>query len=146
MAQNNNQQNNYFTNMIRRYNREDFIVALKPEQIQRSAKERIFREMVRGQIDYTLFGQYYLDSKFLENLIIAADNELKNNIACATALSFYDLTYPGNALIINNKTKFDNLSVVYNCILQRLQSLKETRNIGFLTDLQFVLANFKYII
>lgn len=146
MAQNNNQQNNYFTNMARRFNREDFIVLLKPEQIQRSAKERIFREMVRGQIDYAQFGQYYLDPKFLENLIIAADNELKNNIACATALGFYDLTYPGDALIIHNKSKFDNLTVVYTCILQRLQSLKETGNIGYLTDLQFVLANFKYII
>lgn|SRR5574344_480075 len=148
MAQNNNnnQQNNYFTNMIRRYNREDFIAQMKPEQIQRSAKERIFREMVRGQIDYAKLGQYYLDPKFLENLLIAADNELKNNIACATALSFYDLAYPGDTLIIHNKTKFENLSFVYNCILQRLQSLKETGNVGCLTDLQFVLANFKYII
>ena len=38
---------------------------LKPEQIQRAAKERIFREMARGQIDYGQFGKYYLDGKFL---------------------------------------------------------------------------------
>ena len=144
MGQNN--QNNYFTTMIRKYNRDDFIIALKPEQIQRSAKERIFREMVKGQIDYGQFGNYYLDSKFLENLIIAADNELKNNIACEAALSFYDLNFPGQQIVIHNKTKFSNLKIIYETILQRLQYLKMTGDIGCLTDIQFVLANFKYII
>lgn len=139
-------QNNYFTIMIKKYNREDFIIALKPEQIQRSAKERIFREMIKGQIDYGQFGKYYLDSKFLENLIIAADNELKNNIACEAALSFYDLNFPGQSIVIHNKTKFSNLKIVYETILQRLQYLKMTGDIGCLTDIQFVLANFKYII
>lgn len=142
----NNYQNNFFTNMIRRYSREDFVVALKPEQIQKSAKDRIFREMIRGQIDYAKFGSYYFDPKFLENLIIAADNELRNNIACEAALSFYDLHHPGDGVVIHNKTKFGNLVVIYSGILQRLQSLKMTGDIGFLTDLQFVFADYKYII
>ena len=139
-------QNNYFTTMIKKYNRNDFIIALKPKQIQRSAKERIFREMVKGQIDYAQLVSYYLDSKFLENLIIAADNELKNNIACESALSFYDLNFPGQSIIIHNKTKFSNLRIVFETILQRLDYLKMTGEIGCLTDIHIVLANFKYII
>jgi len=141
------QQNNYFTMMLNKYNgNENFIVALKPEQIQRSAKERIFREMIRGQIDYTKYGKYFADTKFLENLIIAADNELTNNSVVSTALQFYDLNYPGDVNIRYNVARYNNLTIIYNAILYRLMMIKQTGDIGWLTDLQHVVReNSKFI-
>ena len=141
------QQNNYFTNMISRFNgNENFIIALKPEHIQRSAKERIFREMIKGQIDYTQFGNYFLDSKFLENLIIAADNELTNNSVISTALQFYDMNFPGDVNIRYNTLKYQNLVIIYQNLLYRLQMVKESGNIGYLTDFQYVIReNTKFI-
>jgi hypothetical protein len=144
--QNNNNQNNYFVSMQRRFNREDFIVCLKPEQIQRSAKERIFREMVRGQIDYSVYGGYFLDSKFLENLLIAADNELRNNSCVAEALGYYDMhVCPGSALVISNKTRYEQLRYIYSILCSRLNALKLTGDIGTLIDIQYVLADFRNV-
>lgn len=132
-----NNQNNYFTSQIRRFQSEDFITALKPEQIQRGAKERLFREMVRGQIDYTEFGNYFLDSKFLSNLIIAAENELTNNVVISRALEFYDLTFPGQIEVIHNRTKHEALCEIYSVLLDRLNNLQMTGNVGCLTDIQY---------
>ena len=139
-------QRNYFTSQITRFQTEDFIVALKPEQIQRSAKERIFREMVRGQIDYTEFGKYFLDSKFLSNLIIAAENELTNNAILSSALELYDFTYPGQMEVIHNRTKHGNLCLIYQVLLDRLNTVQLTGNVGCLTDIQYVLNGVKQYI
>lgn len=141
------QQNNYFTSMIHRYNgEENFIVALKPEQIQRSARERIFREMAKGQIDYTIYGKYFLDSRFLENLIIAAENELTNNSVITSALQFYDISFPGDMNIRYNYARHYNLMIIFNNIVYRLKMIKETGDIGYLTDLCYVVKdNSKFI-
>ena len=109
---NNQVQNNYFTSNIRRYNREDFVCMMKPEQIQRDAKNRIFRELVQGKIDYSIYGKYFLEPKFIDNLIISADNELRNNTT------------------ILNQT-----------ILNRLNLVRMYSNVGYLTDLSAVLVN-----
>lgn len=136
------EQNNYFTFMERKYNNdEDFVRFLKPEQIQKSAKERIFREMARGQIDYVKFGKYFVDSKFLENLIIAANNELMNNSTIGTALQYYDSCFPGQINVVHNLNRYSALCFIYNNILQRLYNVKMTSDIGYLADLQYVLIN-----
>lgn len=134
---------NYFTSSIKRYGTDDFILMLKPEDIQRSAKERIFREMVRGKIDYTEFGQYFLQPNFLANLIIACDNELTNNVVISNALELYDLTYPGHIEVIHNRTKHTNLVYIYSTLLERLRSVELTGNVGLLTDIQYVLNGVK---
>jgi hypothetical protein len=141
-----NNYKNYFQQTISRYNSQQFVQFLKPEQIQRAAKERLFREMVRGQIDYGKYGQYFLDPKFLENLIIAADNELKNNNVCSLALSYYDCSFPGNQDVIYNKSRFVNLCIIYNNILQRLMTVKATGNVGVMTDIPYVLSSYRNVI
>lgn len=147
MGQQQQQQHNYFTNMIKRYNgNTEFVSLLKPEQIQRSAKERIFREMVRGQIDYSLFGIYFENPKFLENLIVAAQNELENYNTIFCALDFYDNTFPGNSNVFYNKGKFIALINIFSVLCDRLYKVKMDGNIGHLTDIQYVLKNYsKYI-
>ena len=136
-------QNNYFTAMNLKYKTSDFIFYLKPEQIQKSAKDRIFKEMVQGKIDYSIFGMYYNDSKFLENLLIAAQDELINNSTIRDALAFYNASYPGNQSTINLLSRHDSLSRVYSVLVDRLLSVKNTGNVGYLADIQYVLAAYK---
>jgi hypothetical protein len=141
MGKNNN---NYFAVSISRYGTEDFINLLRPEQIQRSAKEKIFREMIRGQIDYGKYGKYFLDTKFLENLIIAAENELRNNTVCFNALRFYDIHFPADQDVLYNMREANIKMIAYSTILQKLQALKYTSDIGVLTDIQYVLSLQEY--
>ena len=136
-------QNNYFTAMNLKYKTSDFIFYLKPEQIQKSAKDRIFKEMVQGKIDYSIFGMYYNDSKFLENLLIAAQDELINNSTIRDALAIYNASYPGNPSTINLLGRHEALSRVYSVLVDRLLSVKNTGNVGYLADIQYVLAAYK---
>ena len=141
------QQNNYFTTMIKRYNGNgDFVNFLKPEQIQRSAKERIFREMVRGQIDYSIFGIYFEDPKFLENLIVACENELSNYSTVAMSLDFFDSYYPGNNNVIFNKNRYNSLVQIYTVLRDKLFAVKITGNVGCLTDIQYILKDLSKIL
>jgi len=138
-------QNNYFTATLKKYPEGNFIALLKPEQIQRSAKERIFREMVRGQIDYTDFGAYFQDSKFLENLLIAAQDELNNNTIICNALYLLDQKNPGNVDVFNLLNKYNTLCYIFNVLVNRLTGVKMEGNIGYLTDIQYILANCKNV-
>lgn len=139
--------NSWFATMKKKFpDVPNFLVYLKPEQIQRYAKERIFREMVRGQIDYTEYGQYFTDSKFLENLIIAASDELISNSTIRDALVYYDTYNPGIQNVITERAKKENLVFVFNILLNRLTSAKMSGNIGVLTDIQYVLGSYKNII
>ena len=140
-------QNNYFTSLEKKYLGEPNIVAkLKPEQIQKSAKERIFREMVRGQIDYSKFGRYYLDPKFLGNLLIAATDELNNNSTLSMALEFYDRYNPNDPKIINLLNKHRALTQIFIVIVDKLNMVNMYDNIGCLTDLSYILANYRNVI
>lgn len=139
---NNNKQNNYFTTMISRYNgNQDFITFLKPEQIQKSAKERIFREMARGQIDYSQFGNYYLDVKFLENLIVAANDEMIQANVISNALYYFDMQFPGDYTVSRIHARQENLKMIYYTIYTRLCNVKFSNDIGYLTDIQYVLKD-----
>lgn len=138
---NNQVQNNYFTSNIRRYNREDFVCMMKPEQIQRDAKNRIFREMVQGKIDYSIYGKYFLEPKFIDNLIISADNELRNNTTVLNALEMYDMYGPEDPNTGMNRIRYSTLVYIYQTILNRLNLVRMYSNVGYLTDLSVVLVN-----
>ena len=142
-----NNQNNYFTNLEKKYpDNPNPIALLKPEQIQKSAKERIFREMVKGQIDYTIYGKYFEDSKFIGNLLIAANDELNNNSALREALSFYDRFNPNNPRMISLLNKHTCLEQIYGVLVDKLNMVSMYENIGYLTDISYILANFRNII
>lgn len=139
-------QNNYFTNLEKKYlNDPNIIAKLKPDQIQKSARERIFREMVRGQIDYSKYGSYYLDPKFLGNLIIAAVDELNNNSNLSMALEFYDIHNPNNPKIISLLDKHRALTQIFMVIVDKLNMVSMYDNIGYLTDLSYILANYRNV-
>jgi hypothetical protein len=142
-----NVQNNYFTGLEKKYPGDpNPIVHLKPEQIQKSAKDRIFKEMVKGQIDYSQYGQFFFDPKFIGNLLIAANDELNNNPSLREALVFYDLHYPNNPKIITLLNKHTGLMQIYGVLVDKLNMVSTYDNIGYLTDISYILANFRNII
>jgi hypothetical protein len=138
-----NNQNNYFTSMNQKYKTSEFVFYLKPEQIQKAAKDRIFKEMIQGRIDYSIFGFYFNDSKFLENLLIAAQDELINNSTLRDALALYNTTYPGVQNAMNLFSRHDALSRIYSVLFDKLTFVKSTGNVGYLADIQYVLAAYK---
>ena len=101
--------------------------------------------MVRGQIDYTDFGAYFQDSKFLENLLIAAQDELNNNTIICNALYLFDQKNPGNVDVFNLLNKYNTLCYIFNVLVNRLTGVKMEGNIGYLTDIQYILANCKNV-
>ena len=139
--------NNYFTTMIAKYNgNQEFIVTQKPEQIQQSAKTRIFREIVKGQIDFAVHGRYFLDPKFLENLIIAANDMLVEYSIIYNSLAFYDQYNPGIMDIARIRTKYSFLVQIYQVLANKLTEVKFVGNIGILTDIKYILKDYaKYI-
>lgn len=138
---NNKYENNYFITMIHRYNEEDFVWRLRPEQIQKAGKDRIFREMIRGQIDYSKYGKYFLDNRFIDNLIVAANDELNNNCIIYNALNFQDTYQPGNLAVSNLMNRYSNYVYIYQVLVDRLQAVKVTGNVGALIDINLVLGN-----
>lgn len=130
--------NSYIGNMISQYG-DDWIVALSPDNIQRSTK-RIVKDMIRG-INYETYGKYFLDSKFLENLIIGVSNELETNTLNYNACKFYFQYYPMIPNIQPHIYHLERVCFIYSTILVRLQQVKLTGNVGYLTDISALLYN-----
>lgn len=139
MANNNN--GNYIKQMINRFG-ENWIVGLRPEDIQRNTK-RIIREMVTGKIDYQEVGSYFLDPKFLDNLIIAVNNELEINTLYYNAVSFYRQYYPDIPNIGIHENHLNALCYVYYVISSKFTCLKQSGNIGYLADTSAILFNYR---
>ena len=130
--------NSYFSYIKRKYpGDENFINKISAMQIQKSAKERIFREMLRGSIDYAEYGKYFLEPKFLKNLILAAQNELINNGIIKVALEEYNYNHPGNLDVFAMLDKYRNYDRVYNYLYQKLIETETLGNIGPLTSIQY---------
>lgn len=112
---------------------DDWLLTLNPEQIQRNAK-RIVKDICKGSIDYTQFGSVFLDMKFTENLIIAIRNELEiNTLNLVSCQYYYNTVFPYQ----NLGTHIVHLIAVdkiYNTVLNKLEEIKMTGNIGCLVD------------
>ena len=131
----------YIDSMIKSY-WENWLVAMSPETIQRSAK-RIVKDMVRGTIEYEKYGQYFLDGKFIDNLIVAINNEFELSSLHYNALLEYQQNHP---YIPNLNIHINHdlaLVTVYQNILSRLQAVKIDQNIGYLADIAAVLYQYR---
>ena len=141
----------YFDNMKQMYG-DNWFVGLSPEMIQKQSN-RIFKEMVKGYIDYEKYGNYFLDGKLTDNLIISANNELEVNMLLLSALSYYYNISANNDPNVRNVVQFyvpvvgtelthlEALCKIYNVILTTLKSIKESYNIGYLANVATLLYN-----
>lgn len=133
---------NYIQRMVQQYG-ENWIVALNPEDIQRSGKRFIFKEMVKGQINYEVQGKYFLDAKLLDNLIISCRNELEINTLYYNAVNMYRNYYPATPNIVVQENHLASLCYIYNIIMEKLQMVKNTSNIGYLADTSALLYAYR---
>ena len=130
----------YIANMMNQYG-ENWIVNVSPEAIQRSTK-KIVKDIGKAIINYDVEGKYFLDTKFLENLIIGISNELEINTLNYNACCFYSQYYQSQNLSIHI-THLHAVIYIYQTILEKLQCIKSTQNIGYLTDTPGLLFNYK---
>lgn len=131
----------YIESMYNQYG-ENWVGAMRPEDIQRSSK-RLIKEIARGQINYEKFGNYFLDAKFLDNVIIALKNELEVNTLYYNAVYYYRSAFPNVPNITTHENHLACLCYIYITILQRLQCVKETGNIGVMSDISALLFSYK---
>lgn len=128
--------NNYFQDMEQRYNNngDSWIVGQTPQDIQKSARKRIFREMVNGIYDYEKVGKYFLDPKILENITLAASNEMQTYTLLYNAVGYYRQAFPSYPNIGLELSHITNMLYIYTVIYNKLVQLKGTQNIAVLID------------
>lgn len=129
--------NNYFKDMEQRYNNngDNWIAGQTPQDIQKSARKRIFREMVNGAYDYEKVGKYFLDPKILENITLAASNEIDTYTLLYNAVGYYRQACPGYPNIGLELSHITNMLYIYSVIYNKLVQLKGTQNIAVLIDI-----------
>lgn len=128
-----NTKQNYLQMMVKNYG-ENWVVTQTPDNIQRSSK-RIIKEIAKGCYDYEKQGQYFLNLKFLENLIIGLTNELEINTLNLTACRFMYQYYPNTPNLAQQINHLDAVVRLFDLVISRLKWVKETNNIGYMVDL-----------
>ena len=133
--------NCYFKQQIDKFG-ETFVSLITPDQIQGQAK-RVVKELVKGEIEFEKYGQYFLDLKLLDNLIIGISNELDDYSLYSAAVSFYKQYYPMTPNITVRENHLQTLCYIYNIILTKLQYVRNTHDIGYLSDISALLYNYR---
>lgn len=131
---------NYITNQIAQKG-ESWISLVRPEDIQNSGK-RIVKEMIKGVYDYQELSSYFLDRKFLSNLLIHVENELQYNAWLYSAASYFSKVYvdPNAGFYI---TRISGIYYIYNVISERLKVLEATENIACMLDISSMLYGYR---
>lgn len=131
---------NYFQDMENRYQCEDWLNMISPQEIQKSAVKRIFREMVNGGYDYEKYGKYFTDTRFVENLIIAAGSKMEYYTLINNAVSMYRLSFPAYTNIGPHLSHIQNLNYIYNVLYNKLVEVRNTYNISVLVEISPILG------
>jgi hypothetical protein len=129
-----------YIQMIANQRGENWLVTLRPEDIQNSTR-RIVKDMARGFIDYEKYGYAFQDSKFLENLFIGVSNELEINTLNYRSCQFYYQYYPQTPNMGPHIYHLERVIYAYTIVRERLNMVRQTGNIGYLTDISGMLFN-----
>lgn len=133
--------NNYFKQNIDKFG-EQFVSLVTPEQIQGQVK-RIIKELVKGEIEFEKYGKYFLDLKLIDNLIIGIRSELDDYSLYSAAVTFYRIHYPNTPNITIRENHLQVLCYIYQVILHKLELVRNTQNIGYLSDTSALLYNYR---
>ena len=129
----------YIENMIQRFG-DNLTALITPDSIQKSTK-RIVKEIAKGNVPYGEVGNYFLDNKFLENLIIGINNELEINTLNYQACCYYYQVFPQTPNMGTHILHLERVLFIYGLIAERLQWIKQTGNIGYMVDVNAMLFN-----
>lgn len=138
MAKNNN---SYFAQM-RSQRGEDWLITISNENIL-SATKRIVRDMIRGSIQYEKDGAVFLDTRFMENFLIGIREQLKINMMNYTGCAYYYQYYPNTPDMGGHIFTLQCNIKIYQVILNKLEAVKMTRDIGYLIDIAGILCQEK---
>lgn len=133
---NNSKQENYFSLNIEKYG-DNFLATRPVSDIQRDARKKIFKDMIYGNIDYGIYGKYFQDITFLDNLIVQANSLAMRNQIIATALYNYQLTVYSDPTIRQIYQQYFNIYQIYAIISKYLSWVKYYGNIQCLTQLPY---------
>lgn len=132
MAKNNNNNNsNYFSQMIAQKG-ENFLDNLTAKDIQFAAV-RIFRDLARGRIDISKYGEYFLNRNFTMLLIEEAQRQYNifeiSSIAVQNFIAYNSIAGGINNSSINQAYNYQaNCRIAYGIILDGLKAVLNTQN------------------
>ena len=132
MAKNNNNNNsNYFSQMIAQKG-ENFLDTLTAKDIQFAAV-RIFRDLARGRIDISKYGEYFLNRNFTMLLIEEAQRQYNifeiSSIAVQNFIAYNSIAGGINNSSINQAYNYQaNCRIAYGIILDGLKAVLNTQN------------------
>ena len=132
---------NYFQTNIQRFG-EDFLDFKKAEEIQRDCKF-IFKDMVFGNIDYEKYGMYFMEPRFLEQLIIKSEiDSQKHNLKY---MALYEFSIKYNNMEASQLAAIEaNMFYITNTIHEQLLLVKYNNyNISYLTYLPSKLRDYR---
>lgn len=132
--------NNNYIKMMMETRGEDWITTLRPDEIQNNTK-RIIKDIVRGSVDFDKQGIAFLEPKFMENLFIGVSNELEINTLNYNACIFYYQYYPATPNLGPHIAHLEKMIYIYSTVRDRLNAVRNTGNIGYLTDISGLLFN-----
>lgn len=133
----------WIENMHKQYG-DNWIAVVPPENIKNNGK-RVARDILKGNISYEKYGNDFLDPKFMENLLIALNEELETYTLYYNAVSFYSQYYSYPNIGIHIST-LSGTCIVYNTIITKLNQVKSSGNIGYLADTAGILYQYKNIL
>ncbi|MCK9198830.1 MAG: hypothetical protein M0P49_04430 [Bacilli bacterium] len=133
---NNRKPNNYFTQQIQK-NGVNFLDTARDDNLARDCV-RIFRDLARGNIDITQYGDYFLNPRLISAAISTAYSK---QVLYGTSKAGMDLlinspmceqNFPHAPVVMNS---YSRSFEAYSLILENLIALKNTGNIDFLNTL-----------
>ena len=125
MADNNNRQReNYFQSNIAKYG-ENFIHNKTPKMLQFDAKNRLFKEMVNGFINYDEFGVYFTDPEYLDNLIAIANALNAEHAVISRACIEYSAAH-GDVTASQLAARHNSAAIVFGTIAGALSQVKQS--------------------
>lgn len=138
---------NYVTylQMLKNNFGETWYCLVTPDMIQKNVK-RIVKEIGKGSYDYINCGKDFIQPIFLENLIIGITNELEINTLDYMACSYYYSCFPSTPNMGNRVLYHERVNYIYKVILERLNYVKATGNIGYMADVAGLILSDKKIL
>lgn len=98
---------------------------------------------MNGGYDYEKYGKYFMDSRFIENLIVAASNKFEYYALLSNAVSMYRYSYPTYPNIGAHFTHVQNLCEIYSVLYYKLLEVRNTYNISALVEIVPILSRIR---
>jgi hypothetical protein len=142
---NNGRSNNYFEQEIAKFGK-DFLNSKNAKNIMLDT-DRIFRDLVRGNIDVIHYEEYLSDPMLLEACLVQSYNKMNfHGISHQGVLSYIQSTGMGTTEVTSVAEDHRIKKEVYTIIYSGFLNFKYSRNIEILLPMVNQLLNYKFSI